>query len=214
MSHPPIPDSPRFATALTHSSHSHEHGGEDNERLEFFGDAVLQFLASEILFKSMPGAQEGDLTRARKGVVNNSYLASYGRSIELGARIAMGRGEELSGGRDRDRVLAGAVEALIGAAYLEGGMDIARPWVEAIVAFGATGEGPQAHPKNALQQWSQTDHGIMPSYALLGVSGEDHCPTYEVEVTVGEAVSATGRGSSKKAASVDAARAALRKLGR
>jgi ribonuclease-3 len=212
VSHPPIPAHPPHSTALTHSSHSHEQGGEDNERLEFFGDAVLQLLASEILFVALPHAPEGQLTRARKAVVNNEYLASYARSVDLGPKLLMGRGADLDGERDRDRVLAGAIEALIGAAYLDGGVDSARAWVEAIVAFGETDEGAAAHPKNELQQWAESQHGTVPTYTLLGVSGADHKPTHEVQVQVGEHVQATGMGSTKKAASVEAARAALRKL--
>ncbi len=217
--------------ALTHSSVASEptrslgpDGQElisvrpDNEKLEFLGDSVLGFLVSEELFRRHPDQPEGQLTVIKSRVVNSAFLYRAARALNLGGYLILGRGEDRAGGREKKTVLADAVEALIAAVFLDGGIDAARSFVlHRILSADALepGEDPSAsNPKSALQQAAMALKLPLPRYQVLQETGPDHEKLFTVEVRVGKTVAATGEGSSKKTASVRAAAAAMNKLGR
>lgn len=204
--------------ALTHSSFVNEHSRtstgqviEDNERLEFLGDAVLQLTVSEWLFQRYPEVSEGQLTQRRAIIVNANMLAEVGGSLGLGALLRVGVGEERSGGRERTSNLADAVEALLGAVFLDGGFDAAGQVVRRIFAdrLERVATGPAKGPKSRLQEWSQAIHHLTPSYALIGMTGPAHAACFVVEVTVPDVIQVQGEGSSKQDAEKAAARQAL-----
>jgi ribonuclease III len=188
---------------------------ESNERLEFLGDAVLSIIVSEKLYRDYPGLSEGQLSQIRASLVRWDALAQAAQRIDLGAYLVLGRGEELSGGRNRPSNLAGAYEALIGAAFLDGGMTKARKLVlkllkadfEEIAARGAT-----ADSKSDLQHVAQTRWHQIPEYKLISSEGPDHAKLFTVEVAVGEQVLGRGQGRNKKQAELNAARQALETL--
>ena len=206
--------------ALTHRSHASEHGqlrvapgtlGPDNERLEFLGDAVLSMLVAEALWTRAPAAREGELSRMRAAVVNESALAEAASRAGLGEALRLGRGEQRSGGRARPSILADALEALFAAVYLDGGIDAARsvvlralgPRIDEVAAGGVLDD------KSMLQEILQARHRITPRYEVVATYGPDHEREHEVELRAGDVVSARGRGRSKKEAEQVAARAAL-----
>jgi ribonuclease-3 len=200
--------------ALTHASWSHEHGGRDNERLEFLGDAVLQLCVTRALVASFPAAGEGELSRMRQQVVNTRALASTARGLALGVLLRLGVGEEATGGRDRDRVLAGAVEALIGAVFLDGGFPAAERvvarWTADVVASleGRPDGGKDA--RSLLQERIQATGGGTPTYVTVERTGPAHAPTFDVEVRVGEVALGRATGPTKREAGRRAAEQALR----
>ena len=195
--------------ALTHTSWVAEHGGQDNERLEFLGDAVLKLVTVEFLYERRPGKGEGTLSQMLHQLVQNPNLSRLARSLDLGQSLRLGRGEEASGGRDRDSILADAFEAMFAVVYLTEGLEGARRVVEHHFA----GELPRVestrHPINALQEWTQATFQVLPTYTCTGKTGPDHSPTYAYRVHVGDEVLADGEGPSKAAAKTAAARAAL-----
>ncbi len=206
--------------ALTHRSHASEHGqlrmtpgtlGPDNERLEFLGDAVLSMLVAEALWTRAPGAREGELSRMRAAVVNESSLADAAGRAGLGDALRLGRGESRSGGRTRPSILADALEAVFAAVYLDGGIDAARAVV--LNALGSrideVAAGGAMDDKSLLQEILQARHRITPRYEVVATYGPDHEREHEVELRAGDVVSARGRGRSKKEAEQAAARAAL-----
>jgi ribonuclease III len=204
-----------FETALCHSSFAHEHpdrGLEDNERLEFLGDALLGLIISRLLYERFPEASEGDLTRWRSYLVNETCLAKVARSINLGQALLLGAGEESSGGRDKNSILADAMEAVLGAIYLDGGMEAAQstvrrlfnPFLEDAVRTEA-GEDF----KTRFQELTQAMYKITPQYHLLEAMGPDHDKTFRVSVTLEGIELAQGTGKSKKEATQNAARLAL-----
>lgn len=200
--------------ALTHPSHANErHGAFDNQRLEFLGDAVLGLCASELIYRSFPDADEGVLTRLRAQLVNAEALASWGRSIGLSSLIKLGRGAASAGLRDSTNVLADAVEALIAAAYLEGGLEGARRLCAAIVEHGldAAKKSTTRDAKSALQERLQALGLPAPTYELIDTRGPAHERWFTVRVT-GASVTGQGEGRSKRAAEQAAAAAALRLL--
>lgn len=203
-----------YLQALTHSSWAREHpSGADNERLEFLGDAVLQLCLSDLLYRRFPDKPEGELSRMRQLLVNNERLASLARDLDLGALLRLGRGEDRTGGRNRNRNLAGAYEALLGAVYLDLGVDAAREVVDA--AFGPLLDEVVArhNPKQALQEWCQARYkGELPRYEMVRAEGPDDAKIFTIQALVhGEPVG-EGRGTSKKQAETEAARKALAKL--
>lgn len=206
--------------ALTHRSFVNEHPGQTeshNERLEFLGDAVLDLLVSERIFLDFPQRDEGELTRIRAEVVNEASLAACARRLDLGAALRLGRGEDRSGGRAKDSLLADAFEALLGALYREAGPAAVRGLLdelltEAIAASAAHREGIDG--KSRLQELLQGRFGAAPQYRLSSAAGPDHERLYTVEVVFREAVIGSGSGRSKKAAEQAAARAALAELDR
>ncbi len=206
--------------AMTHSSHSNETGERNhhllcNERLEFLGDSVLSIVVSRYLFATYPREGEGTLTNMRKDVVCAEALARYARRLGLGACLLLGRGEEATGGRDKENVLADAFEALLAAIYLdapERGMEtiaafllpLVREDLETLEARGIDGDY-----KTPLQQFVQQTEGDVLEYILLRAEGPDHCKTFEVEVRINYNPCGRGVGSSKRKAEQAAAKAAL-----
>jgi ribonuclease-3 len=204
--------------ALTHRSYLNEHPEviEDNERLEFLGDAVLDFLAGAFLYHAYPDMREGGLTRLRSALVNTEQLAVFATRLNLGAQLRLGRGEEETGGRERVNLVSDAFEALIGAYYLDSGLEAVRAYVEPLFADAAL-EIIQAasavDAKSLFQEWAQAELGQTPRYVTLTVSGPDHNREYAVEVQVDGVTYGTGTGPNKQAATQVAARDALSRVG-
>jgi ribonuclease-3 len=209
----PFTDPRLLEEALTHASWSHEHGGPDNERLEFLGDAVLQLAVSRLLVQAYPGSGEGSLSRMRQQLVNTRALAEVARSLDLGPSLRLGVGEDQSGGRARDRVLAGGVEALLGAVFLDAGFtaaaDLVATWThDTIPALAARPDGGK-DARSLLQERTQQQTGAAPTYAVVDRAGPDHAPRFDVEVRLGEVVLGRGQGATKREASRRAAQEAL-----
>lgn len=203
--------------ALRHSSFVNEHPDkslEDNERLEFLGDAVLNTVVSHLLMERFPGLNEGSLSKTRSNLVNESTLAGIAREVGLGAFIRLGRGEHNSGGREKASILADGFEALMAAVYLDGGFDRAFSVIRLhfcrLMKELAISEDNQDF-KSRLQEITQAALKLQPEYQVVNEIGPDHDKTFEVAVTVGE-VQAIGAGKSKKAAEQAAARKALESL--
>ena len=208
--------------ALTHTSYVNEQsldaGGSahlDNERLEFLGDAVLQLAVSEWLFERFPEVSEGALTQRRAAIVNSDALAEVGQRLKLGELLRVGVGEERSGGRTRSSNLADAMEALLGALFLDAGFLVASSAVRRVFAarVEAVMRRPAKGPKSRLQEHVQAHHHMTPSYTLVEMSGPAHAARFLSEVRVAGVVSARGAGASKKEAEKEAARHALTVLG-
>ena len=203
--------------ALTHPSVAHERGKDvpHSQRLEFLGDAVLGLVLTHGLYERFPDSEEGPLTKSRAKLVNRTTLAEHGRALGLGEQLIMGRGEEASGGRDRDSALADAFEAVLGALYLDGGFDIT--WEIILREFSpsfsriAALEGIE-NPKGELQELLQARSTEAPEYHIVSASGPDHDRVFECTVHHGGLELARGVGKSKKAAESEAAMAALKKL--
>lgn len=203
--------------ALYHRSflNEAEEDVESNERLEFLGDAVLGLVISEKLYKDYPQMTEGQLSQVRAIIVRWDALAKAAERINLGDYLVLGRGEEMSGGRQRPSNLAGALEALIGAAFIDGGMKMARPLIlqllgpdlDEIQASGFTVDS-----KSELQHLAQTQYHEIPQYTLISSEGPDHAKLFTVEVSVGDQVMGRGQGRNKKQAELNAARQALETL--
>ena len=206
--------------ALTHPSYAHEHpehGDEEqhNQRLEFLGDAVLDFLVAAWLFGQHPDLPEGPLTRLRATLVRTSSLAHLALDLGLNAALRLGHGEEESGGRERSANLCDALEAVVGALYLDGGLacvwERLEPWfsreVEKILAAES-----YLDAKSRFQEWIQAVTGITPSYRISGDSGPDHAKIFTAQVLLEDRVVGEGAGSSKRAAEQAAAQAALAAL--
>lgn len=205
--------------ALRHSSFVNEQLASDlrdNERLEFLGDAVLNLAIGHILMERTPDLREGDLSRMRANLVNESQLAWVARKINLGAHIQLGKGELQSAGQGKESILANAFEAVIAAIYLDGGYDSVRntisrhfsPLIDRDIA-----STKHSDYKSQLQELVQTTHGITPSYTVIGETGPDHSKTFNVRLVI-EHLTAEGEGRSKKIAEQDAARCALEMLGK
>ncbi len=203
--------------ALTHRSYlnEHPHALEDNERLEFLGDAVLSFITAAWLYHHFPEMAEGELTSMRAALVRNDQLADFAREIDLGNAILMGRGELDSGGRDRSILLGSVFEAILGAIYLDGGIEEASKFVVPKLEKAIRHVLVNKHaldPKSHLQEYTQSKSLGTPQYRTISTSGPLHQPTYMVEVLVGDEVYGTGTGSSKQAATKSAAESALKRL--
>lgn len=200
--------------ALTHSSHAHENGGDDYERLEFLGDAVFQLCTTELLVERFPEAREGQLSRLRSRMVNTQALATLGRRLGLGPALRLGVGEEATGGRDRARILAGATEALLGAVFTDGGytaaLAMARRWLDDDLAHleSARMRGWK-DPRSLLQERAQRAFGETPAYGVASRGGPAHQPTFTVEVRIGQRLLGRGEGRSKREAARNAAQEAL-----
>jgi ribonuclease-3 len=204
-------------TALTHRSwvnEALEPGIMDNERLEFLGDAVLALVVSDLIMKRLPDRPEGDLTRARAALVSEGGLAKAAASIELGNWILLGKGEERTGGRARPSILANALEALVGAVYLDGGLASAAALAERL--FASTLVEAEQHVrldyKSRLQERAQALFQSPPVYEVIGEEGPDHDKRFLVALTVGGQERSRATGRSKKEAEQNAAAAALAQL--
>lgn len=204
--------------ALTHDSYLNDHPDEPleaNERLEFLGDAVIDFLAAEWLYLRLPEEAEGRLTQLRVTLVRNEALARLAEALGVGPMLRMGRGTAESGGRERVRNLGGALEAILGALYLDGGMEAARAFItprfEDMLA-AVLREDAAKDAKSLLNEWSQKALRREPTYREVEMSGPEHDPAFVVEVVIDGEVYGAGRGRSKREASQAAARAALASL--
>ena len=203
--------------AVTHKSYSNETPGrpEDNQRLEFLGDAVLGVVAAEALMARLPSSTEGILTQRRAALVNEGSLAELAREIDLGSALLLGRGEEMSNGRDRSSTLCDAVESVIGAVFLDGGFDAARQMILQLIEHRLDELVEGTHmgdAKGTLQERLQAANRPAPSYRLIKEEGPDHAKVFEVEITVNGEALAVGRGRSKKEAEKDAAFEALKEV--
>jgi ribonuclease-3 len=208
-------DSAILLRALTHRSYVNEHPNEpseDNERLEFLGDAVLDFIVGDWLYRRFPDVAEGKLTRLRAGLVRTETLAQLSLEAGIGKLLRLGRGEEENGGRERNNNLCAAFEAVNGAIYLDQGMDAVReyalprlePRLDVILR-----EESDKDAKSRLQEWSQSMLNLTPAYKVTDMSGPEHARSFTVEVTIGTTRYGIGYGSSKRTAEQEAARGAL-----
>jgi ribonuclease-3 len=202
--------------ALRHSSYAHENpeSGASNEQLEFLGDAVLTLTVSTLLLGRFPQSSEGELTRGRASLVNARQLAILARQLDLGLCLLLGRGEEQQAGREKPSLLADALEAVLAATFLDGGLKSAEKltqlWFEPLLASLAS--PPWQDCKTALQEFTQARFKISPTYQLLSESGPGHAKHFVVEVRLEERPLAQGQGKTKKAAAQLAAQRALEKL--
>jgi len=198
--------------ALTHRSHSSPH----NERLEFLGDAVLNCVVASLLYRRFGDLREGDLSRQRANLVRQEALAQVAQGLTLGDHLRLGEGELKSGGFRRPSILADALEAIIGAIFLDAGFDAARSVIERLLSPLLEQLDPSdsgKDPKTALQEFLQAQRQPLPQYALLTTRGEAHAQEFEIECTISSlGVRALGIGASRRAAEQGAAREALRLL--
>ena len=205
--------------ALTHRSRAHEDETgtlDDNESLEFLGDAVLGLVVADRLFREFPDYDEGRKSKARAQLVSAATLATLGDELRLGDHLLLGRGEEKTGGRRKRSLIADSLEAVVGAIYLDGGHDAAvafiervfRPLIERLRKDGVAPAGTRDH-KSALQEWLQARTRPLPAYRLAGATGPDHRKVFAVDVLIGDRLVATGSGQTKKEAEREAARQAL-----
>ena len=195
--------------ALTHRSYAHEHatdGAQDNERLEFLGDAVLELIAADVLYRRDPHAGEGSLTLDRAAVVSTGALAAAARRIDLGRYLLVGRGVEKTGGRDLDSLLANALEAMIGAIYLDLGYETAARVFDRL--GGTPAEGAINH-KGRLQEMTQADASGVPVYHVVESTGPAHRRHYRVEVRLAGVRLGGGEGSTRRGAEQAAAKEAI-----
>ena len=199
--------------AMAHSSYANERWHDSlmsNERLEFLGDSILDMLVADYLYRTFPNRPEGELTRMRADMVCERTLAAVAGRLRLGAHLLLGKGEEQGGGRSRESILADAVESVIAACYLDGGMDAARSFVKQFILVNVPVDRPNNMDyKTALQERVQQKKNQTLSYSLIGESGPDHDKHFQVELLLNGQVVGTGSGSSKKRAEQAAAKAAL-----
>lgn len=201
--------------ALRHASYVNEAGIaqlSDNERLEFLGDAVLGLAVSDILINLFPNASEGHLSKWRASVVNERVLSELARALDLGAHLLLGRGEELSGGREKPSILADTMEALLGGVYLDGGFAPAKEMVGKLLLRHIeeiAGIGQVEDFKSSLQELTQEAYKTRPEYLLIGESGPAHDKTFKVALQIQGRIVAEGEGKSKKEAEQKAAREAF-----
>lgn len=197
--------------ALTHRSL----GVRNNERLEFLGDAILGFEVADSLYRSAMEADEGQLSRMRAHLVKRETLATIARELELGALLRLGPGELRSGGQTRDSILADAVEAIIAAVYLDGGIDAARATVRRLLGDRLASPRPESlrkDPKTRLQEYLQSTGRPLPDYRVISISGDQHDQTFRVSCSTGAGGETEGVGSSRRKAEQAAARAMLERL--
>lgn len=202
--------------ALTHSSYANEHresGLSSNERLEFLGDAVLGMVAADHLYRSRPDLPEGDLTRIRAALVCEESLVEVARKLELGRYLRLGKGEDAGGGRSRPSILADAMEAVLAAVYLDGGIGEARKLVRTLILDGGDMPINGRDYKTALQELVQRETGQVLTYRLTGEQGPDHAKIFSIEVELNGTAVGAGDGRSKKEAEQAAAKAAILMLG-
>jgi ribonuclease-3 len=204
--------------ALTHRSFLNENPNviEDNERLEFLGDAVLDFVVGAWVYNHCPEMAEGDLTRLRSALVRNGQLAKFARNLGIGRALRMGRGEAASGGGDREGVLGSAFEAIVGALYLDSGLAAVERFVAPLLEGVRDVVLMRAEiydPKSRFQEWAQSEHLGTPRYVTVGATGPDHAKVFEVEVRIKDQAYGTGTGPSKQIAAQEAAHAALETVG-
>ncbi len=212
-------DKDLIETTFTHKSYVNEHRKEnikDNERLEFLGDAVLELVATKHLFEKYPNQSEGDMTAYRSALVRGKHLAEVGLELELGEYLRLSNGEEKSGGRTKKYILANAVEAVIGAIYLESGYEVVEEFIKEFILKKLDEiikQNLHIDAKSNFQELSQEKEGITPHYEVVAEEGKDHAKKYTMGAFIGEDLIAKGTGSSKQKAEVDAATNALKTKG-
>jgi ribonuclease-3 len=200
--------------ALTHRSYVNEHQEalEDNERLEFLGDAVLDFVAGAWLYNHFPEMAEGELTRMRSAMVCTEQLAEFARLFDLGSAMRLGHGEDNAGGRQKDVLLCATFEALVGALFLESDIStiqhLVHPLLEQVSEHLALSSDSR-DPKSRLQEWSQGQRLGIPKYVTVSINGPDHMRMFEIEVQINGAAYGRGSGHNKQAAERAAAQAAM-----
>ena len=214
----PFNDMLLVSRALTHRSFLNEHPEalEDNERLEFLGDAVLDFLVGAWLYNHFPEMPEGDLTRMRSALVHTEQLAEFARQINLGNALRLGRGEAQGGGRERSALLCDTFEAVIGALYLDSGIDAVLKFISPLLEEASNDvlvNQKIEDPKSMFQEWVQAQGMPTPVYITRNSTGPDHSKVFEVDVVVDEQIFGTGSGHGKQAATKAAAKDALQRLG-
>ncbi|MCQ4865408.1 ribonuclease III [Pseudoflavonifractor phocaeensis] len=201
--------------ALTHSSYANENkalGLQSNERLEFLGDSVLGMVTADYLFRTHPDLPEGDLTRTRAALVCEGSLVEVAHQLELGSYLKLGKGEDAGGGRERPSIVADAVEAVLAAVYLDGGIGSARKIIQKFILDREEEKGGSRDYKTALQELVQRESGQVLTYRLIGSHGPDHAKVFQVEVDLNGAPVGGGEGHSKKEAEQNAAKAAIARL--
>ncbi|MBK8136351.1 MAG: ribonuclease III [Chloroflexi bacterium] len=211
-------DTSLLEQALTHSSFLNEHPGEDladYERLEFLGDAILEFVTGEMLFRRFPELDEGELTRLRSALVRTEALAELARTVNLGEYLRMGRGEVRNGGRGRVSTLCRAFEAVVGAVYIDLGIEAVRELVIprlTALQHRVIQDALNKDARTRLQEWSQAELDVAPSFEVISVTGPDHDRQYLVEVRLNGIAIANGTGKTIRAAGKEGAATALRSL--
>lgn len=201
--------------ALTHSSYANENNLkkiDNNERLEFLGDAVLEIVTSDYLYRKFPRQLEGELTKFRASIVCEPTLAEFAREIGLGDYLLLGKGEDSSGGRNRDSVLSDTVEALIGAIYIDGGIEAAKEFIDNTLLFDVEERKRFVDSKTHLQEYIQQISDIPIEYIVISETGPDHNKSFKVHVTHEQSIIGEGEGRSKKSAEQRAAFDALKKI--
>ncbi len=210
-------DKELLTRAMNHSSYANEHRRDhigDNERLEFLGDAVLELVSSDYLYRTYPDMPEGDMTKLRASLVCEPTLALCARAFQLPEQIRLGKGEELTGGRNRNSIVSDALEALIGAIYLDGGIEPAREFIMTYVLNDISHKKLFHDSKTVLQEVVQKDYrDDEVLYEPVGEEGPDHAKRFIMRVRIGERTFPEGKGPTKKAAEQEAAYHALIDLG-
>lgn len=211
-------DESLLTLAFIHKSFVNEHENEEghNERLEFLGDAVLELAVTHFLYKNYPDQPEGQLTNWRSALVKGKNLARVSRALELGQYLLLSRGEELSGGREKDYILANTTEALIGAIYLDKGFEAANQFILkniVIMLQEIIAQGLNVDAKSHVQELAQEKLSLTPTYELLSESGPDHDKVFEMGIYLGKDLAGKGQGPSKQEAEQAAARSALKEKG-
>lgn len=203
--------------ALTHSSYANEHRSEgltSNERLEFLGDSILGMVVADHLYHTHPDMPEGELTRTRAALVCEDSLYDIAKELGLGEYLRLGKGEDAGGGRKRPSILADAVESVLAAVYLDGGIEPARRLIQVLVLDRERERVVDRDYKTALQEVVQRTPGSAITYRLVRESGPDHCRLFEMEVSIGGIAAGQGQGRTKKEAEQMAAKAAIQKMSR
>ena len=200
--------------ALTHSSCANESRGklQSNERLEFLGDSILGMVVAGHLYRNHPDLPEGELTRTRSALVCEESLVEVAQALGLGEYLKLGKGEEAGGGRERPSIIADAVEAVLAAVYLDGGIGSARKLIQKFILDREAEKSASRDYKTALQELVQRESGQVLGYQLIGAEGPDHAKIFSVEVDLNGIPIGQGRGRSKKEAEQNAAKAAIEKL--
>lgn len=199
-------DDTLLQTALTHASA----GGADYERLEFLGDRVLGLVVAEQLYALYPNEREGDLSKRHTALVRAETLARVARTLDIGTAMVLSESERGSGGFDNENILSDIMEAVIGAVFLDGGLDEVRKLLKPLLAEDLrTMAAPPRDAKTALQEWAQARNLGLPEYTTIERKGPDHAPDFTINVTIPGYPPATGKGSSKRAAEKDAAQKLL-----
>ena len=198
--------------ALTHKSFAMEQGGRIafNERLEFLGDSILSAAVADYLFKKYPNVDEGRLSQLKSMLVSRPSLTVWGREIGVGQYLRLSGGENATGGRERDSIVGNAMEALLGAMYLEAGYERTEKFIDKLLAKRK--RLVTVDHKSRLQEWAQKKYKIPPSYIVRRSFGPDHAKTFEMEVSISNEVLGSGSGKSKKEAEQAAAKDALKRI--